>query len=178
MPPDSETPPRTAWRPYVLLAALALACLVPFCEKAFHVDDPLFVWTAQQIVKHPLDPYGFNLVWYTNIAPMSEVTKNPPLAAYYSAAIGSAAGWSEIALHLAFLPFALAVILGTYYLAGRFTRDPMLAATATLLTPAFLVSSTSVMCDTMMLAFWILAAILWLEGLDRMKPALLACSAL
>lgn len=168
----------TAWRSYVLLTALTLACLVPFCEKAFHIDDPLFVWAAQHIVKHPLDPYGFNLVWYTNTEPMSEVTKNPPLASYYGAAIGSVAGWSEIALHLTFLPFALTVILGTYYLAGRFTSNPMLAAAATLLTPAFLVSSTSVMCDTMMLALWILATILWLEGLPRMSPALLVSSGL
>ncbi len=168
----------TDWRSYLFVAALTLACLVPFCEKAFHVDDTLFVWAAQQIVKHPLDPYGFNVVWYTNTEPMSDVTKNPPLASYYSAAIGALAGWSELALHLAFVPFALVVILGTYYLAGRFTSNPMLAAAATLLTPAFLVSSTSVMCDTMMLALWILAAILWLEGLDRMKPALLASSGL
>jgi len=167
-----------AWRPYVLLAVLTLVCLVPFCEKAFHIDDPLFVWAAQQIAKHPLDPYGFNVVWYTNIAPMSEVTKNPPLASYYGAAIGTVAGWSEVALHLAFLPFALMVILGTYYLARRFTRNPMLAAAATLLTPAFLVSSSSVMCDTMMVALWILAIIFWLEGLDRMNPALLIGSGL
>jgi 4-amino-4-deoxy-L-arabinose transferase-like glycosyltransferase len=179
--PSGQEPSSRSWAPwrsYGLLAALTLACLVPFCEKAFHLDDTLFVWAAQQIVKHPLDPYGFNVVWYTTTTPMSEVTKNPPLASYYSAAIGVIAGWSEKALHLGFVPFALLVILGTYYLARRFTRHPLLAAAATLLTPAFLVSSTSVMCDTMMLALWILATILWLEGLDRMKPLLLGCSGL
>jgi 4-amino-4-deoxy-L-arabinose transferase-like glycosyltransferase len=165
-------------RSSVLLTVLTLACLIPFCNKAFHVDDTLFLWSAQQIVKEPLDPYGFDVVWYDTTQPMSEVTKNPPLAAYYSAAIGSVAGWSEKALHFAFLPFALIAILGTYRLASRFTRNPLLAAAATLFTPAFLVSSTSVMCDTMMLAIWILAIILWLEGLDRAKPLLLALSGL
>src|SRR5206468_3924154 len=41
-----------------------------------------------------------------------------------------------------------------------------------------LVSATSVMCDTMMLAFWIWAAVLWMEGLDDGKPLYLAGSTL
>lgn len=178
---NAEEPARRRWfgfRPYIILAVLTLVCLVPFCEKAFHIDDPLFVWAAQQIVKHPSNPYGFNVLWYASPLPMSEVTKNPPLASYYGAAIGMVAGWSETPLHLAFLMPAIVVILGTYYLARRLTGNPLLAAAATLLTPGFLVSSTSLMCDTAMLALWILAVIFWLEGLDRTAPLLLACSGL
>jgi hypothetical protein len=78
----------------VLLAALTLLCLLPFSGKAFDADDTLFVWAAQRIVKHPLDPYGFRVVWYTTEMSMWEVTKNPPLGCYYSALIGSVAGWS------------------------------------------------------------------------------------
>jgi hypothetical protein len=70
------------------------------------------------------------------------------------------------------------VILGTYWLARRFTSNPLLAAAATLLTPGLLVSSTNVMCDTAMLAAWILAVIFWLEGLDRNSWILLCISAL
>jgi hypothetical protein len=153
-----------------------LVCLVPFCGKAFHIDDTLFVWAAQHIVQHPLDPFGFSVVWYWTRMPMSEVTQNPPAAAYYMAAIGKFAGWSEVGIHLAFLVPAITVVLGTYRLAGRFTQIPLLAAGATLLTPGFLVSSTSAMCDTPMLAAWILAVLLWLEGLDREKTGLLALS--
>lgn len=176
-PEPSQPTPR--WKnhySYLVLTVLTLVCLLPFSGKAVHVDDTLFVWAAQHIVQHPLDPYGFNVVWYSTAMPMSEVTKNPPLASYYIAAIASVAGWSERTLHLAFLFPALIVILGTYYLAQRFTRNPLLAAAATLLTPCFLISSTSMMCDTSMVAAWILAVIFWLEGLDRNKPALLACA--
>ena len=162
---------------YLLLAALIVLCLSPFLGKAFQADDALFVWAAQHIVKHPLDPYGFRLVWYTTEMPMAEVTKNPPLACYYSAAVGSVAGWTETALHLAFVLPALIAILGTYHLARRFTHIPLLAAAATLLTPGFLVSSTSVMCDTLMLALWILATIFWLEGFDPIRPRLLITAA-
>ncbi|HZQ20127.1 MAG TPA: glycosyltransferase family 39 protein [Terriglobales bacterium] len=161
---------------YVLLAAATLLCLLPFSGRAFHVDDPLFIWSAKQITQHPFDPYGFHLIWDNYSEPMSEVTKNPPLACYYAALVGSIAGWSERALHLGFLLPALALILGTYRLALHFTRLPLLAAAATLLTPGILVSATSVMCDTMMLALWTWAAILWIEGIEHEKHAYLLSS--
>jgi 4-amino-4-deoxy-L-arabinose transferase-like glycosyltransferase len=162
----------------ILLAVLVLVCLIPFLGKPFHIDDPLFVWAGKQIAQHPGDPYGFNVTWYTAPEPMSDVTENPPLAAYYIAAAGRILGWSEAALHGAFLLPALAVILGTYFLAQRLTRWPLLAAAATLAAPGFLASSTTVMCDTMMVALWIFAILFWLEGLERRRPALLAVSGL
>jgi Dolichyl-phosphate-mannose-protein mannosyltransferase len=180
-PDESQSLPIVRWparRSHVVLAVLTLICLAPFSGKPFHMDDPLFVWAAQQIVHHPLDPYGFNVVWYTTSAPASEIVKNPPLAAYYLAGVGRVAGWSERTLHIAFLLPALVAILGTYNLASRLTTNPLLAAIATLLTPGFLVSSTNVMCDTLMLAAWILAIIFWLEGLNRASPLFLTSSAL
>ncbi len=162
----------------VALSAATLACLLPFSGKAFHMDDPLFLWTAQQITHHPLDPYGFDLVWYFIQMHMWAVTKNPPLASYYAALIGSFAGWSERAMHLAFLLPAVALILGTYRLARRFTDRPWFAAAATLVAPAVMVSATSVMCDTMMLALWVWAAVLWMEGLDRPRPMYLFSASL
>ena len=163
---------------YFLLIGVTLLCLLPFSGRAFHVDDPLFVWSGQQIAKHPFDPYGFSLVWDNYSEPMSEITKNPPLACYYLAAIGSVAGWSERALHLGFLLPALALVLGTYRLSMRFTRSPLIATLAALLTPGVLVSASSVMCDVLMLAFWIWASVLWMEGLDSDKRSYLIASSL
>lgn len=160
-----------------LLTVATLFCLLPFSGRAFNIDEPLFIWTAQHIIQHPLDPYGFSLNWGFTQERMAEVTQNPPLACYYAAVVGRIAGWSERALHVGFLLPALVVIIGTYYLARRFTRLPLLAAAATLLSPGFLVSSSAVMCDTLMLAFWILAVILWLEGLDGQKPLYFIASA-
>jgi hypothetical protein len=48
----------------IILIAATTACLLPFVGKSFNIDDPLFVWTAKQIVRHPIDPYGFPVVWY------------------------------------------------------------------------------------------------------------------
>jgi 4-amino-4-deoxy-L-arabinose transferase-like glycosyltransferase len=167
-----------AYRADVLLGLLTLLCLLPFADKAFHIDDPLFIWAAQQIIRHPLDPYGFKVVWYTTQMSMSEVTKNPPLGAYYGALVGSIAGWSERALHIGFLLPALTLVIGTYHLARRFTQSAWIAAAATLLTPAFIVSSTSVMCDTMMLALWVAAILFWIKGLEPFKPGYLLASSL
>ena len=179
--PSRHDPVSKAWRPnysYALLAVLTLICLLPFSGRAFHVDDTLFLWAGQHIAQHPLDPYRFDVVWDLTRLPMSEVTKNPPLASYYAALVASAAGWSELALHLAFLIPALAVILGTYHLARQFTESPLIAAAATLLTPAFLVSSITVMCDTMMLAFWVWAIIFWTKGLATSRPHYFVVSSL
>lgn len=149
------------------LALAALAALVPFLGKPFNMDDPLFVWTARHIQAHPGSPYGFGVNWFGTVTPMWEATKNPPLASYYLAIAGAAMGWGEVVIHLAGLLPAIAVIVGTYRLARHFCQRPALAALLTLVTPVFLVSSTTVMCDVPMLALWVWAAVLWVEGTER-----------
>jgi 4-amino-4-deoxy-L-arabinose transferase-like glycosyltransferase len=150
----------------IIPAVVTIACLVPFLNKAFHIDDPLFLWTAKQIQTSPVDFYGFSVNWYGWDMPMAEVTQNPPGACYYIAMVTSLFGWSEVTLHIAFLIPAVSAALGTYYLAKRFCARPVLAALAGVLTPAFLVSSTNIMCDTMMLAFWVWAVFLWVRGME------------
>jgi 4-amino-4-deoxy-L-arabinose transferase-like glycosyltransferase len=167
----------SSFRPY-LLAIATIFCLVPFSGKAFHLDDTLFLYSARQITQHPLDPYGFEVNWYRTPQPMWMQTMNPPLAAYAIAAASTLVGWSERPLYLLFLLPALVVVLGTYHLARRLTSSPMVAAAATLLTPVLLVSATSLMCDTPMLALWMVALILWIEGMDRDEPLLLTAAAL
>jgi 4-amino-4-deoxy-L-arabinose transferase-like glycosyltransferase len=170
--------PAGSRRTVLLLAALTALALLPFAGKAFHIDDTLFLKAARQIRAHPLDFYGFSVNWYGTEQPMWQVTKNPPLAAYFIALVTAVAGENETALHLAFLVPAIAAILGTYFIARRLSAHPMVAALATLFCPAFLVSSTNVMCDTLLLAFWVWAVELWLRGIDGGRPGALATSAL
>jgi 4-amino-4-deoxy-L-arabinose transferase-like glycosyltransferase len=149
------------------LTFATLAALAPFLAKPFNIDDPLFIWVAHQIQAHPLDPYGFNVNWFGTVTPMWLATENPPVACYYMAFAAAIFGWSEVALHFAFLLPAIAVVLGTHRLAQKFCGQPMLAALATLFTPVFLLSSTTVMCDVMMLAFWIWTVVFWIEGTEK-----------
>jgi 4-amino-4-deoxy-L-arabinose transferase-like glycosyltransferase len=156
------------WRETAVVAILTLVCLVPFADKAFHIDDTLFVYAAEQILNQPLDPYGFDVNWDGRTMPMSVVTKNPPLTSYYSAIVGSLFGLTETPLHLAFLLPAVAVALGTLALGRRFSPAPRVAVAVALATPVFLISATNVMSDVLMLAFWVWAIVFWDRGLrDR-----------
>jgi hypothetical protein len=170
-PIKSEAPKGSGALRQWLLAAITLCCLLPFLGKPFHIDDPLFVWCARQIISHPLDFYGFNINWEGQTDPMSVITQNPPLAPYYLAASGSLFGWSELSLHAAFLVPAMAVILGTCFVAKQFCSLPNAAALVAVSSPVFLLCSTSLMCDTMMLAFWVWAIFFWNRGLESSSHA-------
>ena len=150
-----------------------IAVLRPFLNKAFHIDDPLFLWIAQQVSQHPGDPYGFSLNWYGFAQPMFSVMQNPPLSSYYIALAATFLGWSEPAMHGAFLVPAVAATLGTFFLARRLCDSPLLAALLMLFTPVFLVSATGVMSDVWLLALWVWSVESWLRGLERHSYGLL-----
>lgn len=167
-----------ARHPRVVLAMLTALCLLPFAGKAIHLDDPLFIWAARQMQTRWWDPYGFDVNWYGWGLPMFEVTKNPPLASAYLAPVISIFGENEVWLHVAFLAPAIAAVLGTYALAQRTCAFPFQAALVLLATPVFLISSTTLMCDVAMLAFWIWAVVFWIRGLDTQRASLLALAGL
>jgi 4-amino-4-deoxy-L-arabinose transferase-like glycosyltransferase len=160
----------------LVLSLASVMCLAPFAGKAFHIDDPLFVWTAQHIRERPGDFYGFWVNWYFESKPMSEVTKNPPLACYYLCLVGTVFGWGEIPLHLALVLPAIGMLWGTYRLAESLGSRPLLGAFVTLLTPAFLISGTTVMCDTILGVFWVWALVFWERAERQARPGLMLLS--
>ncbi len=167
--PRVDSIPSPVW-----VVLLVFACLFPFINKAFHIDDPLFLWMAEHIRVSPLDFYNFNVNWFGLEMPMTDATCNPPLMAFFLAAGSLVFGWSEVGLHFAGTIPAIAAALGTFQLAKRFCERPLLAAALAVLTPGFLVCSTSLMCDTLMLAFWVWAVVFWERGLaDRRQSAFL-----
>ena len=177
-PADRSSSARTSRRfAFVGFGVLLLLLLLVFWKRPFHIDDPLFIWTAKYIQKHPGNPYGFPVNWYGTNMPISDVTKNPPLASYYIAVTALLLGWSEPGLHLAFMVAAVAVGVGTYLIAERFCEHPLLATLASILTPVFVVSSLTVMSDVLMLAFWVFAVYLWIKGLDASHHIFLLAAA-
>jgi hypothetical protein len=42
---------------------LSAACLLPYLNKAFVIDDPVFLLQAQQIRKAPLHPMALDICW-------------------------------------------------------------------------------------------------------------------
>lgn len=150
------------------LALLAAFLLFPFLWKPVHLDDPLYVWSAQHIAERPLafDFYGFDVNWYGWVQPI-HVFQNPPLTSYVLALAGSVLGWTEPALHAVMLILALAAVVGAYELARALRAPPLMSALLLLASPGFLVSATTLMCDVTLLAFWLWALVAWRQGLAQ-----------
>jgi len=151
----------------LLAVLLPVALLLPFLNKAVHIDDPLFIWSAKQILESPFDFYGFEQNWYISPQPMYEINQNPPLVAYWLAPAGALLGWEEWKLHLAMMPWAMLAAWGMFLLARRFDLPPLAATVLLVVSPGFLVSASSLMTDVPMIALWLLATVAWLRGLDK-----------
>lgn len=147
--------------PFVAIGLILCAFLVPFANQAIQTDDALFVWTGQWILKHPLDFFGGTANWYGSNVPMWQVNLNPPLMPYVLAVTASIFGWNEIPLHLACMFIAIAAAAGIYVLAKMWCSRPFLATIIAIVTPAFLVSATTLMCDLLVLSFWVWAIVCW-----------------
>src|SRR5438105_3679055 len=129
--------------PKSILVMATITCLLPFADKAVHIDDPLFLWAGRHLQIRWWDPYGFNVNWYGWTMPLHQVTKNPPLACVALALIMSLLSETELVLHLCFFAQAIAAILGAYALARRLCNYPTQATLAMLFTPVFIISGTN-----------------------------------
>lgn len=165
-------------RDFILLTLCVLLLCGIFLGKAYNMDDPLVVWTAQRIAAHPVDFYGFDVNWYGYNTPMELTDLNPPGAAYYLATFGALFHWRESAMHVAFALVAVALILGMYWLARLMGGEPLPAAVIALVSPGVFVSMGTVMTDLPMTALWVWAIALWLSGLNEEYPTANAASGL
>ncbi len=181
MTSNSAAQPESSDRRRILIGAVAsfllpIVILLPFANKAFNIDDTVYVWVAQQIAEHPLDFYGFQMNWDGTATYVYEFNQNPPGVSYYLAFVGVLFGWSETALHLSMLLFAGALSLGTYLLAREFSARPFVAVLAAVSSPVVFVSSTSVMSDIPMSAWYVWAVYLWVRGERNNNAVLLTMS--
>src|SRR5439155_26658814 len=106
----------------LIVSVITVLSLLPFSNKAFYADDPLFVWTGKHIQTEPMNPYNCKVNWYGTDMMMSDVTKNPPIACYYIAGAAAIMGWNETGLHIAFLLPALLVVSVPFYLQSTSAR--------------------------------------------------------
>ncbi len=172
---DTESPSanlKKSWiseHPRVVIGFILVVCLGPFINKAVHTDDALFVWSAEWIQGHPLDFLGGQVNWWMSATPMWVANWNPPLMSYFLAGVAALFGWHETVLHLACLAIAFMAATGIYSLAQMWCDRPLLATVVAIFTPAFLVSSTTLMSDVLMLTFWIWALVLWERALASEK---------
>jgi 4-amino-4-deoxy-L-arabinose transferase-like glycosyltransferase len=176
LPAAGEGSSRSWWSLAALMAAL-LFCLLPFLNKPMHIDDPLYIWIAQQIHVRWWDFLGAQINWYGTPMRMSEFMMNPPGISFYLAGAARVLGWSERALHAAMLLPALGATAGTYFLARRMCDRPGLATMVAIFSPVFIVSSTTIMSDVGMLCLFVWAIVAWVRGVASRKQWLLGIGA-
>jgi 4-amino-4-deoxy-L-arabinose transferase-like glycosyltransferase len=112
----SSRPFRVPW----MALALAAVVLLPFLNKAYTIDDPIFLREAQAILVDPLHPSAFEIVWSSERRlRASEFLPGGPVAGYVLVPLAFA-GWQEWAGHiLIFVCFAVSIV-ATAALARRF----------------------------------------------------------
>ena len=150
----------------LIFVLLILAVIYfPFANKAFTVDDTLFLKAAEQILVKPLDFYGGEVNWYGVPAPQYLINKNPPLVSYLIAGVASVFGFNEFPLHTFFFLFLALSAIGIHLLGRQFNANPFLTTILATLTPVFMVHGTNLMSDSSMLMFWIWGLVFWMNGL-------------
>ena len=152
---------------HIIFLALIVIITVPFLNKALHIDDPLFVYEAEQILKDPLHPYDFKINWLgLNLDAVYSIP-NPPLVSYGFAMTKLLFGNSEAALHGFLIIFILLAVYSTYFISTRFTSNPLPATLFMIVSPAFVVHSSTLMVDFPAMALALTATAFFIYGLDH-----------
>jgi hypothetical protein len=139
----------------MLLAVLVFAW---FRDKAYTIDDTLFLRQAEQLTRDPLHPTAFDLSWLDAPARMSSIMPSGPVMAYLllpSVLGGAREPWA----HLVVCAMMLLAIFCTVRLALRLefpVEDAALAGLVLASTPSVLAMSTTVMPDVPAMALGVL----------------------
>jgi hypothetical protein len=148
----------------ILLMTGALLLFTPFSGKPFHIDSPVTVYIAEQILVDPLNPpageYG-PLLWPWNHTELTEksafrATPHPPLVSYWLALFIKVAGVDEHVVNWAFFPFYAGAILFFYLLCkqvgirNRFNATALFAAS-----PVLFINAQNAMYDVPLSMFCI-----------------------
>ena len=159
--PGSATITFTALRHALPGALIAVMVLVPFLDKAFTMDDHVFMFSAVHATVDPLHPTAFEMVW--GDAPSRVALASGPVMAWLL--IPSAlAGGAEWAAHAVQLGMLLLAVLGTVALAIRLGVPPPFSIAAGIVlasTPTALAMAGTAMPDVPAMALGVF-------GLERL----------
>jgi len=162
----------------IIIMLLTVLIFLPFINKAYHIDDTLFLRSAEQILKNPLRPYDFDINWYYVSQPMRHVTKNPPLNAYILAFLGKIGGFGERYIHSVFILFALGSAVFIYSLSRKLSKNAIFFTLLVVLSPCFWVMGTNIMGDMPLLFFMTGAIVLYVYGEEKNNRILLVLAML
>jgi len=168
MRPSEGSVGRTSTLRLPLVLAVTLTVLNAI--KPLHVDDATYYQFARQMAAHPLDPYGFQLMYWERMLPANEVLAPPVLPYWWAIAIGLF-GQHPVVWKLWLFPFCLAFTWSLDWLLYRFARgarNPILCLTV--LSPVFL-PSLNLMIDVPSVALSLVALALFVRSIDERRTA-------
>ncbi len=166
-------------RNLLLIFFLVLVITLPFIGQQIHIDDHLFLYSANSINKNILLPYHFYfLTVEESIKGGFEGFTNPPLNSYFIAAITRFFGEKPIVLHSFFIVFAAFGAFSLYLLCKLFVKNTFLATCTAITTPVFMLQSHSLMPDIMLLGLWCQAVYCYIKGLNENNKKLLLLSSI
>jgi hypothetical protein len=149
---------------------LAAVVLLPFLNKAYTIDDPIFLNEAKSILTDPLHPSGFPLVWSTERRlRASEFLPGGPVAGYALVPL-ALVSWREWGGHLLMFTYFAIAIAGTAALARRFGLSPWAQHASAVLTasaPAALGMAGTVMPDIPAMMFTVIGMERFVEWTQR-----------
>jgi 4-amino-4-deoxy-L-arabinose transferase-like glycosyltransferase len=165
-------------RPGIFIVLVVLLLYLPFLNKAFHIDDVIFIDVAEMIGMNPLkaDPVDYPDVGVMLKDFLPYDISHPVLIPYLIKIVSTFFGHSEPALHAAFILFPLLAVLGLVLLSRCLLpgaeKTIFLLIIFVLSAPAFLVNSHNVMADVPTTAFILIAIGLFCLSMERQKPGL------
>jgi hypothetical protein len=173
---------RISNHPYIFFTLLCAIVYAPFSNKPFHIDSPVTVHVARQLLVDPIDPpigdYGKLLApWNHTGLPESSVffiTPHPPLIPLYLTPFIAIFGENELALNWAMFPFYAAAALLFFALCGLLAPRRRYEATLLfMVSPVVFVNAQNVMLD-LPLADFCMAAFYFAFRSRKTSDALMA----
>ncbi len=169
--------------PLVWVFLLPIVLGAPFVGRAFFVDDNYQMLMARGTWNHPLRPYDFkadddgrdNAGWEKGQPPRMV---NPPLHHYILGLFSKIGGGQIWVVRLLSLLLAGGSAVFIYLLAARLLIPPGPVTVLAVLTPAFWLSSYSLLIDSTLLFFFLGALWTWVEGVRRRSAGWLTLSGL
>ncbi len=166
------------WVTWLLLALIVLAGILPLADRAFYMDEHIFLRLARSAQTDWMFPSDTPLLFFgTRQADFASHT-HPPVGEYYLAVIDLIVGdFSEAPFRLLFAIFPIMAAIGFHGLARRYTKSPFTVTLLFAFSPAFFVMSQTIMMDLPMIAFLLVGTMLYFDHVDgkpnRLVPAAL-----
>lgn len=143
------------------LIALVLALRLPFLNQPIQGDDVYYLYGAEHAQIDPLHPTHARYVFLGDTVDMRGHSHGPLNSWILAGLLMVFKDIREVPFHLAYTMFSLAAVLAMWSLARRFSQKPFLATLLFCVVPAFVVNGNSLEADLPFLAFWMLAAALF-----------------